>query len=967
MKRLFTLFVIVCILGGNAWGGIVYFQNTSVEYRKTVSPVEEPETKNGHKYVKQDVWYLYNDNATPVNLGTMTNIKGEYLQDVDFVWSVDVTGNITIPSDYVEYHSGNHYELKQGTGFGSNIYFDCTSGGSGTLTVTATNPDYEGQVYTCTYTIYYHTDVKTVKWDFCGKKVIADRISEKTDLATYWTLSDVAAFQTTYSGAGNNEADATALYWFKDPNSTFTSGTYNDFIGVASGLKFKSDDKNKIGICNESLTDVNNAHRCVAIKKGASFCIPASTFEGMTVAHPRIRIKMGRYGGTDDDVSAHLTITNAQDAIGTAITGTGTYHIGGSSWWGDKGDNNQRGEYHFSVIDKEKDFTITVDDGQWIMLYTIEVYDSENRASENSVLGDTYQLLNVGGTIGNPGVSSSYWLHYRGKGEKTTLTTINTEAQPLYMSGTVIWDYQNPAATAGEADHFDALTNATKHTFTSKIGEFGTFYIILRSMDQSGTYCTDYADRRMSVGYRSIPSYPYTWDFTDVKGYIDGGDKWFENKYAEADRNLWSTRGSGDTESHGLRVAQDGGKNILYCSGSELWFGKNTIAETAGLAFTPVNSDKTYNDALNITKSGLLFNQNIRDWWGWRVTVPSVPAGGAVYIRAKNSGSSASMRHVKYYIGSGVNNKTNMTEFVASAAPANKLQVLGSSDEYIYAVYNNSGSANDITFFFNEVEVQKIAVSTDKKTVNKNGWASESRARVIDPSLTAEMTGQDFTTYLVTGVDNANTHVILTEIGSNQLMPLATEGSANGCLIHNNANTSVNIIDGGFHLFVPDMHDGTGDTPLKSEISTSNSKLKAKLNSGKVEAFDGDCTNFVFTYKYYDLDSKGFITGTVHEGSQSFYRVAKNGATSSGNQAYLPLLTSDVPNSWLDADPSRSYTLVFEDGEGGEPTAIESISSDTSLMNIDNNVYYSLNGQRVNGRPIKRGLYICNGKKVIVK
>lgn len=984
MKRLFTLFIIACILGGNAWGGIVYFQNNVVEYKKTVSPVEEPEQINGHYYVKQDVWYLDHEGDTPVNLGTLKNEHDEYLQDVDFVWSVDVTGNITIPSNYVEYQSGNHYELKQGTGFGSNIYFDCTSGGSGTLTVTATNPDYWGQVYTCTYTINYHTDVKTVKWDFCGKKVTSERISEKSDLATYWTLSDVAAFQTTYAGAGNNEATATALYWFKDPNNTFTTGAYADFIGVASGLTFKSDAVNKIGICNESLTDVNNAHRCVALKTGASFCIPSSTFSNMTVDHPRIRIKMGRYGGTDDDVSAHLTITNAQDAIGTAITGTGTYHIGGSSWWGDKGDNNQRGEYHFSVIDKEKDFTITVAAGQWIMLYTIEVYDSENRISENSVLGDTYQLLNVGGTIGNPGVSSSYWLHYRGKGEKTTLTTINTAAQPLYMSGTVIWDYQNPAATAGEADHFDALTNATKHTFTSKIGEFGTFYIILRSMDQSGTYCTDYADRRMSVGYRSIPSYPYTWDFTDVKGYIDGADKWFENKYAEADRNLWSTRGSGDTESHGLRVAQDGGKNILYCSGSELWFGKNTIAETAGLAFTPVNSDKTYNDALNITKSGLLFNQNIRDWWGWRVTVPSVPAGGAVYIRAKNSGSSASMRHVKYYIGSGVNNKTNMTEFVASAAPANKLQVLGSSDEYIYAVYNNSGSANDITFFFNEVEVQKIAVSTDKKTFNPKGWTTESRNRDIDPALTAEMNGRNITTYLVTGVDYTKKRVTMTPINDYLMHKATDDGQEYACILKNSAESTLDIVNGGFYLFVPDMHDEQGATEgtgykLKNYYDGAASIMKSKLNPAYPAGYqgsgsqvgtpipwkEGDYTNFAFTYQYYTLDESGNTTGDVKNGPQGFYRIARDGGYSLGNQGYLPLETSKIGGDvWAGA---RGFELSFDEDEGGEITAIENIETRKSEAIVETAIYYSLSGQKFSGKPAKGGIYICNGKKIAIK
>ena len=281
MKRLFTLFFVALTCTIGVWAqGAVYFQNPVVEFRKTTSPIEEPRIVNGHYYYQQDVFYVASEGADPVNL---SNYGWE---DNDFVWSVDVTGDITIPVEYRLYPdaaSTTHFELKSGSGYGSNIYFDCTAGGSGTLTVTATNPDYNGHVYTCSYTIYYHTDVKSVKWDFCGKMILNERMSEKSDLSTNWLLSDVLAYQTTYADAGNNEANATALYWFKD-GGYFTTGSYKTFEGVtaAAGLQFKSDAVNKIGICNESTTNVNNAHRCIALKKGASFSIPASNYSDMT-------------------------------------------------------------------------------------------------------------------------------------------------------------------------------------------------------------------------------------------------------------------------------------------------------------------------------------------------------------------------------------------------------------------------------------------------------------------------------------------------------------------------------------------------------------------------------------------------------------------------------------------------------------------------------------------------------------
>jgi hypothetical protein len=47
-----------------------------------------------------------------------------------------------------------------------------------------------------------------------------------------------------------------------------------------------------------------------------------------------------------------------------------------------------------------------------------------------------------------------------------------------------------------------------------------------------------------------------------------------------------------------------------------------------------------------------------------------------------------------------------------------------------------------------------------------------------------------------------------------------------------------------------------------------------------------------------------------------------------------------------------------------ETTGIQSMSGDSSSM--DNNEWYDLQGRRVS-QPTKKGLYIRNGKKVVVK
>ena len=58
MKRLFTLFVIALTCTIGVWSqGAVYFQNPVVEFRKTTTPIEEPEMVNEHYHYKQNVLY----------------------------------------------------------------------------------------------------------------------------------------------------------------------------------------------------------------------------------------------------------------------------------------------------------------------------------------------------------------------------------------------------------------------------------------------------------------------------------------------------------------------------------------------------------------------------------------------------------------------------------------------------------------------------------------------------------------------------------------------------------------------------------------------------------------------------------------------------------------------------------------------------------------------------------------------
>ena len=54
-------------------------------------------------------------------------------------------------------------------------------------------------------------------------------------------------------------------------------------------------------------------------------------------------------------------------------------------------------------------------------------------------------------------------------------------------------------------------------------------------------------------------------------------------------------------------------------------------------------------------------------------------------------------------------------------------------------------------------------------------------------------------------------------------------------------------------------------------------------------------------------------------------------------------------------------------GSNGETTAIGTIDMRTGGFDFDADGWYDMNGRRLSGKPSQKGVYINNGKMVIVK
>ena len=856
-----------------------------------------------------------------------------------------------------------------------------------------------------------------------------------------WTLSQR---QTGSSGGGHDpyyanvfdmEGDNADMIW-ETEGLWFDTGTnlsciYNENDAV--------DDPFKTNPLNFVSPGSNDPDRYVGLlpvtdDKKSSFTIPGLK-DGDRVL---IFMKSGEGSGTN---GIFLNITGAKDALGKKITTDENdpdtwYKAGGTNWQHDR----YEGCYHF-IKDGDGNMTFDMQSGSMCKLLYIRIYTGQRIVTTNivsSATGDAGRLLfmnDKGAALGSDGQGSQFSLRFRGKGQHST-------NQVLTYSGNL-----NAASFTG--DNFK-VTGAYSHLidFKSKVGEIGMFRLRMNDIEYSSNYVADFCDRNFTVGYRDkVDSYPYTWDFTDIQGFsstkmsdeannypIDAADN---DAYGhEWDISLFDAEGNMKVNTGYDPITN----NLIFSphkigNGNQLWAGDGVIPETRGLWFyseddsesgyTSEYSSSLYNDCLQITDEGIRF-ANVPDdegkrvaWWNYKMVVPDVPADGAVYLRMKRD-ESVSDIHVTWSEKDGADVPFVATRFqFASQSSKTQLttanEIKGNGDyafykvdrtgnDWILAVKNTTGNVEHLTFTLNGWIVKKVAVSTDPKTVNDLGYASESRDHEIDPELMGYMTGTGLTAYTVSEVtygDNAGDipSIKLKAVQTNNVIGYvigsATHHDNNAYIIYNkdeavNGTKAVKALNGGFHLFVPDMHDKTkmadGITDAtdaqKSRLDVSGNGLRAWLPSNpttevmcqtytyKTET-DGSITatgaaEGMGEYTTYVLSSKGTntVTGQTETGVERFRRV-KAGTKAGNNKAYLPLLTENVKPKDSTTTAKSMFAIVFVDEEeGSETTSLDGVESMERTYNDGS--YYTLGGVKVQN-PTKKGIYIKNGKKIIIK
>lgn len=202
----------------------------------------------------------------------------------------------------------------------------------------------------------------------------------------------------------------------------------------------------------------------------------------------------------------------------------------------------------------------------------------------------------------------------------------------------------------------------------------------------------------------------------------------------------------------------------------------------------------------------------------------------------------------------------------------------------------------------------------DKVTMNGLGIMSYASDNALDFSNVSDLTAHYASGFAAT----ANNAGVLT------MTQVETTPAGEGLMLKGTANET---------FYVPALFN------LTPEALTGNN-LKGLTKITEVETTEGDKTNFILSQQ------KGVI---------AWYPLAAKYALKA-HSAYLQLLTNDVFTN----EGTRAISMEFEDGV---TTGFIQIATDEA----EDGDWYGIDGIKFNQKPTQRGVYINNGRKVIVK
>lgn len=408
----------------------------------------------------------------------------------------------------------------------------------------------------------------------------------------------------------------------------------------------------------------------------------------------------------------------------------------------------------------------------------------------------------------------------------------------------------------------------------------------------------------------------YTWDFTNISESTFTKIK----ESVTAGNTYWGEK----VEGNDLEYGSSNARKSSFAQGQEIKAGaSNTpLPELRGLLFNLV---KNYSDRFQIVcknKSKAKGNTYLYLNGGTHyVTLQSVPAKAMVYIEHNG----------------------NNEMFNRNTLGVDSLKTITNSNKNCVSVYRLGDTAKDLTFCVQNCKLYRIAIVKDNKTIGSADkdyiqYATYSQSYPVDYSLNERLNGTAVTAYSVSTDYQSNaTSVNFTALPNNQ------SASGEGVILKTSGKFGEN-----HPIFTTDVN--TNPERLTSNALVGTGDKATEFATAKKEGFQ----NYILTTKYFHLDKDENQSGEVIDGNQQcFYKWVKGNVKR--NFAYLQLKNPSNANA--------AKTVIYLDWFG-DTTGIHGMTAPSQVTS--GKTYYTLDGRKVTS-PTQKGIYIINGKKIIIK
>ncbi len=538
----------------------------------------------------------------------------------------------------------------------------------------------------------------------------------------------------------------------------------------------------------------------------------------------------------------------------------------------------------------------------------------------------------------------------------------------------------------------------------------------------TGEYTIDKNVYYIAVGELTVNDYPFTWDLTsynkskNTNTVTTTAALTAAKSLANGSYGKWADSSSGNTyqkSNYEDAMTTHTSHNVtkpLAAQGAQLVAGISTIVETEGLGIAlPYNA--TNNKYVTFyTKGGEGFGRYEREYKAYdmnaddgityadedihgvgEITIPEVDNN--MYIFLKSSADPT----VKAADGTSLSKLTGNNDIfnVASGVRLYK---------------NTTGEKQDIVLTFSpSTTVEIVAVTDIVKEIGATGYATESRDHAIDHTYQGKLTNHDVNAYAITTYNgetyNYKGYPMVKKSVAVGVVPTRTgivlyEDLPSGVTTHTAINSplfypAVNVTTTSDETKIlttnnwmaPSVDWNASTDPVDLRLASlgvtfaSEDAWKDRAQSGG-EIWGEACWKFLLSSAYWVYEKDGVDPGTDPSKintttTAAFYRFRSVAGHNSlgGNKAYLMIPKDKLPTAlWKNGDgqgiPGQSREGVIyidlQDFEENDATGVKNADADI-YRSTDNDVYYSISGTRINGKPTAKGFYIHNGKKVSVK